>query len=55
MLGMNYTRDFWPEVREFIKDTRHKTNTTRGGRNRKARTALLLKPFEHLLALERMD
>ena len=25
-------RDFLPEVREFIKDTRPKTNTTRGGR-----------------------
>jgi hypothetical protein len=27
-----YVRCFLPEVREFIKDTRPKTNTTRGGR-----------------------
>ena len=32
---------FLPEVREFIKDTRPKTNTTRGGR--KAHRPTLLK------------
>ena len=31
-VGESYLSEFLPEVREFIRDTKPRTNTTRGGR-----------------------